>query len=862
MKTPSLLALLAAGILCPVAQSVEVANPAADYQSAPDIGPDLAPTAPPAGWEYVYSDAATGGTEVALTADVGVGNQGNNGFGSTAGGSGTPNVLGSLAGSADFGLFGTAHAGVVGDDLLIHPGNNAATAYIIVRYTLTADDMLNGDYATIAGSFRDLQGNDNANSNNSVVASVLINGTELYSATGDLSRLYADGTLPSGIFNVETPAAEGDTISFVVFNNGHFASDETALVASIDIGPTPVDDPPTVTTDPASQDLFVGGSLDLSVAVSGTPPFSYQWRKGTVDIDGATESTFNIPSLVEGDAGDYDCVITNAFGSDTSAAATVTVSIAPPTIATQPVSQTLIVGAPLNLSVVAEGTPPFTYQWAKDFADIPGANNDTFTIAAVTLGDAGDYDCLVSNSAGEVYSMTATITVRTNDPPVSSAPDVMTNENITLTLEVGDLATDADGDPLVIIAADATSTGGATISFNGSEVAYFPVPDSTVTDDTFTVDVSDGFVTTTVTVTVDVVSVASTVVGDVALDYVDAATLPTQWSYLGSNEATGGAEYPLTASTLLGNGGNTGHADPAGNFDVPGVLGAIDGGAEYQMFEDGQGGNAVAPGHAALEDVDFLLHPGNGAGNDHVIARYTFDATDITNFGTTATVAGSFRDMSGGTTGGGANSILAEIYLNGTNIFSVMGAEGRLFKADGSFDLPGFTVAAGDTLSFVVGNNGGFGGDETALRAAISLSMDGPSAGYVSWLGLYPGLTEVLPDEDPDKDQLVNGLEYVFDGDPTVGDLDNPNLPSADASGEDFVFSFTRREESPTDTTQTFQYSTDLSEDGWTDIPIDTGAPEVGLGTPSGGLQTVTVTISKSMAVDGKLFGRLSAVEK
>ncbi|MFC1762074.1 hypothetical protein ACFL6U_08330 [Planctomycetota bacterium] len=36
-------------------------------------------------------------------------------------------------------------------------------------------------------------------------------------------------------------------------------------------------------------------------------------------------------------------------------------------------------------------------------------------------------------------------------------------------------------------------------------------------------------------------------------------------------------------------------------------------------------------------------------------------------------------------------------------------------------NLTDITVAAGDSISFVVGNNGGFGGDETALRGSISL---------------------------------------------------------------------------------------------------------------------------------------------
>lgn len=72
-----------------------------------------------------------------------------------------------------------------------------------------------------------------------------------------------------------------------------------------------------------------------------------------------------------------------------------------------------------------------------------------------------------------------------------------------------------------------------------------------------------------------------------------------------------------------------------------------------------------------------------------------------------------------------------------------------------------------------------------------------------------------------------------------------------------FVFSFTRRESSATDTTQVFEYGSDLS--GWTSLNITPPtAGQVALGVPAGGLQTVTISIPKALAgLGGKLFGRL-----
>ncbi|MGJ8634505.1 MAG: LamG-like jellyroll fold domain-containing protein [Luteolibacter sp.] len=128
---------------------------------------------------------------------------------------------------------------------------------------------------------------------------------------------------------------------------------------------------------------------------------------------------------------------------------------------------------------------------------------------------------------------------------------------------------------------------------------------------------------------------------------------------------------------------------------------------------------------------------------------------------------------------------------------------------------------------------------------------------YASWLTFYPSLSDTAYTSDPEADGIATVLEYTLNGNPMVTDMEI--LPQLDASGENFVFSFTRLAASTSDTVQVFQYGSDLN--GWTDVnitsPTGTG---VALGTAIDGLQTVTITISKSLAVDGKLFGRLKVI--
>lgn len=68
------------------------------------------------------------------------------------------------------------------------------------------------------------------------------------------------------------------------------------------------------------------------IGPDGTGTLSYQWRKNSVNIDGATSSSYSISSVVMADAGSYDVIVTNTCGTATSSAATLTVSKATPAI--------------------------------------------------------------------------------------------------------------------------------------------------------------------------------------------------------------------------------------------------------------------------------------------------------------------------------------------------------------------------------------------------------------------------------------------------------------------------------------------------------------------------------------------------
>lgn len=91
-----------------------------------------------------------------------------------------------------------------------------------------------------------------------------------------------------------------------------------------------------------------------------------------------------------------------------------------PAITAPPSDATVAVGQEAVLSVSASGSPPLTYQWQRNGADIAGATSASFRIASATMADNGDrFRVRVRNSAGSVTSAAATLTVLDNAPPVA-----------------------------------------------------------------------------------------------------------------------------------------------------------------------------------------------------------------------------------------------------------------------------------------------------------------------------------------------------------------------------------------------------------------------------------------------------------
>jgi len=204
---------------------------------------------------------------------------------------------------------------------------------------------------------------------------------------------------------------------------------------------------PTVTsTTPANGAVDISASSGITLAFSAPVAVTGQWFTITSAATGTVAatvtggpSTFTLTPPIS--FADNDLITVTVLAAQVVDQATGSAHLAsnysfsfttaassapvPPSIITQPSSQAAIVGDTVSFTVAPSGTAPFAYQWRKTGNPIlgnPSATTATLTLAGVTTLDAGFYDCVVTNVAGNTISNTATLTVTALPPTLTTQP--------------------------------------------------------------------------------------------------------------------------------------------------------------------------------------------------------------------------------------------------------------------------------------------------------------------------------------------------------------------------------------------------------------------------------------------------------
>ena len=170
-------------------------------------------------------------------------------------------------------------------------------------------------------------------------------------------------------------------------------------------------------TDPAK--LYVAGAFTQAGGNAASKIASWDgsdWAPlgSGLDADGQCLAVFD----PDGSGGDPPALI---IGGDFTSAGGLSVQRlaqwscptggSPPSIIEHPTDVTVCASKSASFTVKATGPGTLSYQWRHNANIIGGATADILDIDPVELADAGDYDCVVTNSGGSVISNPATLTV-------------------------------------------------------------------------------------------------------------------------------------------------------------------------------------------------------------------------------------------------------------------------------------------------------------------------------------------------------------------------------------------------------------------------------------------------------------------
>ena len=198
---------------------------------------------------------------------------------------------------------------------------------------------------------------------------------------------------------------------------------------------------PLITSQPQSQKVVAGSTVNFQVQVSGDGPFSYQWFfNGSNPLLGRTQSQLTLVGVGPEAQGAYHVVISNQVGAVASLPATLQLG-SPVVILTQPSAKDVAVGGAAALQVEVTGDAPLTFQWLFNATNqLKDATNSILQLENLSFEGTGDYQVVIENFAGSVTSQVARVEVL--QPPHIVTDPIAQSVNLGGAI---DLAVSADG---------------------------------------------------------------------------------------------------------------------------------------------------------------------------------------------------------------------------------------------------------------------------------------------------------------------------------------------------------------------------------------------------------------------------------
>ncbi|TVR52258.1 MAG: DUF2341 domain-containing protein, partial [Puniceicoccaceae bacterium] len=292
--------------------------------------------------------------------------------------------------------------------------------------------------------------------------SVGVSGTEPFSYQWLKNGNVIPGATASTLDFAEVQASDGAAYSVLVSNEAGAVQSASATLTVLF--------PAEITAQPTDQDVEVGEAGTFTVTATGTD-LTYQWQEeiegSWVDLAGEESPQLVLSAVTkeDDDGRQFRVTVDNAYGDAVvSSAATLNVLEAP-SIVTDPLSQSIVLGESVTFEVEADGDEPLTYRWRRNGSNISGATSSSYTINSVTANRDGDvYTVRVTNPVGDVISAGATLTIL--------YPPTILNQPNSQVAAVGDTVTFsvlAGGDPTLLYqwrkdGVDIDGADGATLT--------------------------------------------------------------------------------------------------------------------------------------------------------------------------------------------------------------------------------------------------------------------------------------------------------------------------------------------------------------------------------------------------------------
>jgi uncharacterized protein (TIGR02145 family) len=252
--------------------------------------------------------------------------------------------------------------------------------------------------------------------------------------------------------------------------NGEIEQSDTLYIL---VGAQP-DAPQAITVTDTPK---IGRPFYIAATTTGSDTLKYQWFKNGSAIAGGIAATLSMPPLTINDTGAYYCIITNAWGADTTGAYTLTFTPAQnhaPEFGLYQSSRAVKVNQALTIGLAATDPDHDALTFALLNESGFGAGEITKTVTpdsiriVFTPADTGTRELKITASDGTLSDI-ATISVQVdpanvNSKPIFAAFDSMLTDTLNKALVFTLQATDADLTPLTFRLLDSASFAAGEVS--------------------------------------------------------------------------------------------------------------------------------------------------------------------------------------------------------------------------------------------------------------------------------------------------------------------------------------------------------------------------------------------------------------